>query len=82
MRKIDPSVVFDTESLATTLGISREAVDKAYTRYQEKIGGKQPGELLIIEPTRAEKEARKKARRDRVIAVEQLRPWLHADHEY
>jgi hypothetical protein len=60
----------------------REAVDKAYTRYKEKIGGKQEGELLIIEPTPAEKAARKKARRDRFIAVEQLRPWLHADHEY
>jgi predicted acylesterase/phospholipase RssA len=60
----------------------REAVDKAYTRYKEKIGGKQEGELLIIEPTPAEKAARKKARRDRFIAVEQLRPWLHADREY
>ena len=60
----------------------REAADKAYKRYTEKIQGKQDGQLLIIEPTPEEKEAREKARRDRFIAVEQLRPWLHADPGY
>jgi hypothetical protein len=60
----------------------REAADKAYKRYTEKIQGKKDGQLLIIEPTPEEKEAREKARRDRFIAVEQLRPWLHADPGY
>jgi predicted acylesterase/phospholipase RssA len=60
----------------------REAADKAYKRYTEKIQGKQDGQLLIVEPTPEEKEAREKARRDRFIAVEQLRPWLHADPGY
>ena len=39
----------------------REAVDRAYKRYTEKIQGKQDGQLLIIEPTPDRKRGERKS---------------------
>ena len=61
----------------------REAADKAYKRYTKPASkGKSQSQLLIIEPTAEEKQKREKARRERFIAVEQLRPWLRGDPGY
>ena len=60
----------------------REAAHQAYEMYKDRIKTKKPNTLLIVAPSDKEKEQRRKARREWVIATEQAMPWLRASRGY
>jgi hypothetical protein len=60
----------------------REAAHQAYEMYKDRVKTKKPNTLLIVAPSDKEKERRRKARREWVIATEQAMPWLRASRGY